>query len=51
MDEVDVMVVLKTTTAWLWGDPEVMVEDTGVPGYVRLKARKDSIETAQVRMS
>ena len=41
-DEVDVMVVLKTASPWLWGDPEVMVEDTDVPGYVRLKARKDS---------
>ena len=41
-DEVDVMVVLKTTTPWLWGDPEVIVEDTDVPGYVRLKARVDS---------
>jgi len=41
-DEVDVMVVLKTTKPWLWGDPEVMVEDTDVPGYVRLKAREDS---------
>lgn len=41
-DEVDVMVVLKTTTPWLWGDPEVMVEDTDVPGHVRLKARIDS---------
>ena len=33
-DEVDVMVV--------WGDPEVKVEDTDVPGYVRLKARNDT---------
>ena len=41
-DEVDVMVVLKTSTPWLWGDPEVMVEDSDVPGYVRLKARSDS---------
>ena len=41
-DEVDVMVVLKTATPLLWGDPEVMVEETDVPGYVRLKARKDS---------
>ena len=41
-DEVDVMVVLKTTTPWLWGDPEVMVEDTDIPGYVRLKARADT---------
>ena len=41
-DEVDVMVVLKTTKPWFWGDPEVMVEDTDVPGYVRLKAREDS---------
>ena len=42
-DEVDVMVVLKTSKPWLWGDPEVMVEDTDVPsGYVRLKAREDS---------
>ena len=32
-DEVDVMVVLKS---------EVMVEDAGVPGYVRLMAQKDS---------
>ena len=36
-DEVDVMVVLKTTKPWFWGDPEVMVENTGIPGYVRLK--------------
>ncbi|KAJ7353778.1 hypothetical protein OS493_032363, partial [Desmophyllum pertusum] len=35
-DEVDVMVVLKTTKS------EVMVEDPGVPGYVRLVARMDS---------
>ena len=41
-DEVDVLIVLKTTTPWFWGDPEVMVVETGVPGYVRLKARKDS---------
>ena len=42
-DEVDVMVVLKTSKPWLWGDPEVIVEDTDVPpGYVRLKAREDS---------
>ena len=41
-DEVDVMVGLKTTTPWLWGDPEVMVEDSDVPGYVRLKARSDT---------
>ncbi|KAJ7353777.1 hypothetical protein OS493_032362 [Desmophyllum pertusum] len=32
-DEVDIMVVLKS---------EVMVEDPGVPGYVRLMAQKDS---------
>ena len=36
-DEVDVMVVLKTTKPWFWGDPEVMVEETDIPGYVRLK--------------
>ncbi|XP_078381452.1 uncharacterized protein LOC144664216 [Oculina patagonica] len=31
------MVVLKTTKPWFWGDPEVMVEETSIPGYVRLK--------------
>ena len=36
-DEVDVMVVLKTTKPWFWGDPEVMVQETDIPGYVRLK--------------
>lgn len=36
-DEVDVMVVLKTTKPWFWGDPEVMVQKTDIPGYVRLK--------------
>ena len=36
-DEVDVMVVLKTYKPWFWGDPEVVVEKTGIPGYVRLK--------------
>ncbi|KAL9965092.1 hypothetical protein ACROYT_G028841, partial [Oculina patagonica] len=36
-DEVDVMVVLKTTKPWFWGDTEVMVEETSIPGYVRLK--------------
>ena len=36
-DEVDVMVVLQTHKPWFWGDPEVMVEETDVPGYVRLK--------------
>ena len=41
-DEVDVMVVLKTTKPWFWGDPEVMVKDTNTPGYVLLKAREDS---------
>ena len=42
-DEVDVMVVLKTSSPWLWGDPEVMVEGSDeVPGFVRLKAREDS---------
>ncbi|KAJ7388242.1 hypothetical protein OS493_039018 [Desmophyllum pertusum] len=43
-DEVDVMVVLKTTKS------EVMVEDPGVPGYVRLMARMDS-NIPQVRKS
>lgn len=42
LDEVDFMVVLKTDKPWLWGEPEVMIEDTDVPGYVRLKAREDS---------
>ncbi|PFX17314.1 hypothetical protein AWC38_SpisGene18363 [Stylophora pistillata] len=37
-----VEIVLKASTAWLWDDPEVMVDDTDVPGYVRLKARSDS---------
>lgn len=42
-DEVDVMVVLKTSSPWLWGDPEVMVEGSDeVTGFVRLKAREDS---------
>ena len=41
-DEVDVMVVLKTSKPWFWGDPEVMKEETGFPGYVRLKATVDS---------
>ena len=41
-DEVDVMVLLKTTSPWSRGDPEVMVEDTDVFGYVRLKARMDT---------
>ena len=41
-DEVDVMVVLKTDRPLLLGEPEVMIEDTNVPGYVRLKAREDS---------
>ena len=41
-DEVDCMVVLKTHKPWLWNDPEVNVEHTGKPGYVRLKAREDS---------
>ena len=36
-DEVDVMVVLKTYKPWFWGDPEVIVEKTDKPGYVRLK--------------
>ena len=36
-DEVDVMVVLKTTKPWFWGDPEVMVQETDIPGHVRLK--------------
>ena len=36
-DEVDVMVVLKTTKPWFWGDPEVIVEETDKPGYARLK--------------
>ena len=36
-DEVDVMVVLKTTKPWFWGDPEVMVQETDIIGYVRLK--------------
>jgi len=36
-DEVDVMVVLQTYKPWLWGDPEVMVEETEKPGYMRLK--------------
>ena len=35
-DEVDVMVVLKTIKQ------EVMIEDTGIPGYVRLKASPSS---------
>ena len=35
-DEVDVMVVLKTTKQ------EVMIEDTGIPGYVRLNASTSS---------
>ena len=35
-DEVDVMVVLKTTNS------EVMVEEAGVPGYARLVAREGS---------
>ena len=35
-DEVDVMVVLQTTKS------EVVLEDCGVPGYARLKARSDS---------
>ena len=42
-DEVDVMVVLKTSRPWLWGNAEVMVEGSDeVPGFVRLKAREDS---------
>ena len=41
-DEVDVMVVLKTTKPWFWGDPEVMKKETHIPGYVRLKATMDS---------
>ena len=41
-DEVDFMVVLKTDKPWFWGEPEVTVEDTDEPGYVRLKARQDS---------
>jgi len=36
-EEVDVMVVLKTYKPWFWGDPEVIVEETDIPGYVRLK--------------
>ena len=40
-DEVDVMVVLKTSKPWFWGDPEVMVEETDIPGYVRLKTTMD----------
>ena len=32
-DEVDVMVLLKTTSPWSRGDPEVTVEDTDVFGY------------------
>ena len=41
-DEVDIMVVLKTHKPWLWGDPEVLVEDVGKAGYALLKARDDS---------
>ncbi|KAJ7388241.1 hypothetical protein OS493_039017 [Desmophyllum pertusum] len=36
------MVVLKTSKPRFWGDPEVMVEETGIPGYVRLKATPNS---------
>ncbi|XP_068751565.1 cyclic GMP-AMP synthase-like receptor 3 [Montipora capricornis] len=40
-DEVDFMVVLETYWS-LWSGSEVDVEDTGIPGYVRLKAREAS---------
>ena len=40
-DEVDVMVVLKTSRPWLWGNPEVMVEGSDeVPGFVRLRRER-----------
>ena len=47
-DEVDVMVVLKTTKPWFWGNPEVMKEETDLPDYVRLKATVDSKLTKYV---
>ncbi len=40
-DKVKVMVVLKTTKSWLWGQ-EVSTERTSVPGYVYLKTRWNS---------
>ncbi|XP_078344598.1 cyclic GMP-AMP synthase-like receptor 3 [Oculina patagonica] len=40
-DKVKVMVVLKTTKSWLWGQ-EVSTECTSVPGYVYLKTRWNS---------
>ena len=41
-DEVDVMVVLNTMKPSLRGEPEVMVEDKHVSGYVLLRTRQDS---------